>query len=1245
MQTFAKNKVALAVGAALMVMAGAAQAAAVVPLAGATKTLLATTAGAATAAQLYAPAGTVNAVRIAYLATGAIANGGATTINTGTIANDDVTVQFGATIIPAAQVAVAFNTAGIGNGIGNIVVTITPAGTARVRINNTNGALEYTADGTATTPVWAAVTMSIQVVAGNALTEAGTAIDAGTAATTAFASSDFVNTAAQTVKTYAVAAADKISGLTVDFAHPVTAPTKTTLSLNSVAVAPLSNAVDISNAATAGITAVTYTLAAGSTTAYDVVLTNPALVDWNNNGTINAGDALLYAPVSFNTGVQGATSPLSVTVAATGPAYSNIFAKTTGVAATVAAGAIGGAVVDGAAPVIVANGITFSTPSAATPSLTDVGIIFSEPMTDMGGASTADSNLREVLENVSVGSNTLAALSLNSGVTPTLPAITTTDGRSTVTVSGVATDDVATVAGGIYTGKSMSVSRGITYQEINDTNYTTKLAAGTTLDDVSGTGPNGEELAGGVKSASGVVEAIPATPVASVAVAPVPSVVWGTDTSALASASSAASPDLIDTITVTFAAGKGVKLAPLGTVFGTAAPLTAAKTAADLAANLVVDVFGSNGIKFQIRPTSATLDTANIMTVKVPTALIYSKLTNAGAQLKSVWIGYNADGTNNTNNTLVSTDASSTLLSPVIVAKGLTSATNGAWVTADLTRPGAEPVVLPLVFTAVQTGNQSTLLTQDVQGNIAGATAGSIVNAYLAYWADAPTTTANATITSGKITNPGDKVATDLAIEFVNGAGVFEADAATVASAVATQLQKVAPASPAKPGISNAVPAGVASPFPVYVKLVRSNDPVAGGATNGSQNYLNARAVLGTTFASVASSTPRGSNPTNDETDPVYEVMLNPNTGAITGRLTGNIVIKAGTSVAATANRGLRFLDGKAVVTATPTVIGSSVVAQKSATGLALPGTANINLLMGIDPASNDLSALTSKNPFVLLVLQDSTGKYTQLTSANPLAANYMPFAPDVLNKATGTGGIAKRAPMLLSVTDVKALYLPAAANWALYGFGNRAMAAKPAVSVTPVNAFPRDFVGLNTITGVPVSFWTNDGATFGDMALSMAGNQVGVATDLTTTPAAAGSTLSTIGTANMVKGAEGLAWANADGVANGGNAQLGNLYVAQATGVFAPATAAPAPTVAAGWSLVNVPGVVGAPVASLGTVVDAVIKVGAQVGVTGGTLTTAGVNAGLGKGQFTWLAEDGAMPALTAGEAVFVHAKAKGSL
>ena len=1288
MQTFAQKKIAVAVGTALMAMAGGVYAAAgdlpakranaPIMVSNAAVTLeadaiaLHTTAGVARALTLtlnFAP--TVTAGTVLKMKGNA-----APIFADATPANNDIYIHTLAgttkTTFPTGQITYGGGWTNAGAVTQTPVYTLAPGAAGKFRIA-VGGKLQYSVTGAVAdfqdinvdlnkTATFFCADASFDATVCDGGT--GTAAAAGVADDGAIAAAVLANTVslhssvvpAPVVATRAKPSAPTlVDGVNFTTTYPLAAaPAAANIVLTSIAdrgdvtqSAVIADTGLTIQAAAANTTLNDATKAAGATAGnplYEVFFTDGSLIDWTSGGA--AADAAAYNSKAFHTGVTTATIGFSFATEGTAlPYFASTVFKADGTAAALGVGAavradgvvpMPGTIIDGVSPVIVSGGITFETPSTATPSLTKVGIKFSEPMIPMGGgASTAISNLREVLENVSVGSNTLAALSLNSGVTPTGPDITTVDGQSTVAVSNVATDDVATVAAGIYTGKSMSVSRGITYQEINDTNYTSNLAAGTTLDTVGGTGANGEELAGGVRSATGVVEAIPATPVSIVAVAPPPSVKWGTDTSALASSSSADNTHLIDIITVTFAAGKGVKLAPAGTVFGTAAPLAVAKTAADLAANLVVDVFGSNGIRFQVRPVSATLDAENTMTVKVPTALIYSKLTAAGTQVNSVWIGYNADGTNNTNNTLVATDASSTLLSPVIVAKGLTSATNGPWVEADKDKAGAEPVDLPLVFTADPTNNQSTLLTQDVQGNIAGATAGSIVKAYLAYWADAPTTTATATIMSGKITNPGDKVATDLAIEFANSAALT--------ALIEAQLQKVAPASPTKPGIANATPAGVASPFPVYVKLVRSNDPVAGGATNGSQNYLNARAVLGTTFASVASSTPRGSNPTNDETDPVYEVMLNPNTGAITGRLTGNIVIKAGTSVAATANRGLRFLDGKAVVTATPTVIGSSVVAQKSATGLALPGTANINLLMGIDPASNDLSALTSKNPFVLLVLKDKTGKYTQLTSANPLAANYMPFAPDVLNKPTT--GVAKRAPVLLSVTDVKALPLPASSNWALYGFGNRALAAKPAVSVSAVNAFPRDFVGLETVDGKPMSFWTNDGATFADMALSMAGSQVGVATDLTTTAATAGSTLSTIGTANMVKGAQGLAWSNQDGAANGATGTLGHLYVAQATGVFAPATAAPAPALAAGWSLVNVPGVVGTPVAALGTVVDAVIKVGAQVGVTGGTLKKAGTGAGLGKGQFTWLAEDGAMPALTAGEAVFVHAKAKGSL
>lgn len=932
----------------------------------------------------------------------------------------------------------------------------------------------------------------------------------------------------------------------------------------------------------------------------------------------------------------------------------------------------GNVIIDGAAPVIVpTSGITFSAPSTATVPLTNVGVTFSEDMSLIGG-----DDLREVLENIFVGAvdstTTLAALSLNSfGVTaPTLAGFTLSAGQDTLTINNISATDVATLSGGIWTGKSMSVGRGISFQEVNDHDYTANLVSGAFYDEDSPGAPfgaNGEELSGGVKSASGVVEAIPATRVAQVATAPVPSVVWGTDTSALASASSAASPDLIDTITVTFPAGKGVKYAPAGTVFGSAAALASAKTATDLANNLVVDVFGSNGIRFQVKPLSATLDTANQITVKIPTAFIYNKLTNSGAQLKSVWVGYVADGNGQQNNTLVATDAASTLTSPIRVQQGLignsaSSLAGTGWVTADLTAAGAEPVVLPLVFTAVQTGNQSTLLTQNIQSNIVGSAAGSIVKAYLAYWVDLPKQSivvGAADLKSGRITNPGDKVATDLAIEF--------ADSAALATLIQTELQAVKPKQEPKPGVQAAEGPIPAKDITVYVKLVRSNDTANANAQTTSQNYLNARAILGSTYAVAKAA----AETTIDTQSPIYEVLLNPVTGEIKGRLTGNIVIKPSSS---TGNRGLRFLDMNGKDTATATVHGSSIVAQKSATGLALPtppvttpASFGLNLLMGIDPLTTDFGAITALNPFVLLTHQDSTGKYTLLTSADPTASNYLPFAPDVMNRATGTGGIAVRATAPLSVTDVWAFDIPVSANWALYGFGNpatKAVATGPASAasasaasasgpaVSPDKAFPRMFVGLNTVTGAPESFWTADGvgalpiAKQGDIALSIAGNNVGVATELTSdTGNLTGPTLSNIGGVNQVKGAVAVGWSDERGATDGATAKLGKIYVAQASGPFAPAVAAPAPKVKKGWSLVTVPGTRGSTGTLSSATIDAVIKVGAQVGLTGTTLTAQGTGSGAGVGQFSWFAVDGAMPTMTAGDAVFVHAKIDGSL
>lgn len=1296
-QIFTKTKIALAVGTALMVMAGSANAALPTLRTAGHSTLIATVDGGTLNANIKQMLTTTGLINKAFTfdvtlnsgvgaGTGAIdsdtvgiidkAGAGSTLVmGNGTLGNNHIVVYTGTT---ATQVPSTGATAVIGAsvaGVAHIAVSMpAPGANKGYRINA--GVLEFSSDTSIASPVWAAVKMDLQDVGGaeiyTEVANAGYVLadDLKMAAITGTAiETSLAPTPVATTTGAPTAASPLINGVSIDTIVPIDAFTVVT----NVAVTsqdPLACEATLTGATAASTgsssvaltsTSVTATLgtAAAATATLPPTFKNTVAflgaADWTNGP---AADDLLFAasPNCLNTGLVGAGLPVVLSAGTTPPKYTQVFNTADGVGKTVTFHATtssngvisSGDATDGVAPVIVANGINFTAP-AGSPAVTNMSVKFSEPMAFNTGVFGDANNLREVLENIFVGSTTttLAALSLNSATTPALAALATSNGQGILTVNNVLATDVATVANGVYTGKSISVGRGITFQEPNDANYTANVTAGTLLDDDSGTGALGEELMGGVKSATGVVEAVPATPVAQTASVAAASIAWGTDTSALASASSVANPDLIDTITVTFPAGKNVKLAPQGTTFGNATALAAAKTSADLLTNLVIDVWGTNGIKFQVRPTAVTGSAAtttggNTLTVTVPTAFIYSKLKKDNAALYAMYIGYVADGNNQANNTLVGTDAASTLTSPIRVEAG--TATPAGILSAQLTAAGAEPVVLPLVFTATQTGGQSTLLTQNIQSNIVGSTAGSIVKAYLAYWVDLPKQSialVGADLKSGKITNPGDKVATDLAIEFADGTGNG------VASLILTELQAVKPKQEPKPGVQAAEGPTPAKDIPVYVKLVRSNDTANANAQTTSQNYLNARAIMAPTYALAKAA----AETTIDTQSPVYEVLLNPVTGEIKGRLTGNIVIKPSSS---TGNRGLRFLDMNGKDTATATVHGSSIVAQKSATGLALPGTANVNLLMGIDPLTTDFGGITALNPFVLLTHQDSTGKYTLLTSADPTAANYMPFAPDVMNRATGTGGIATRATALLSVTDVRSFDLPKSPNWALYGFGNpatKAVATGPASgpSVSPDKAFPRMFVGLDTVNGDPESFWTTDTNAVqnkGDIAMSVAGNAVGVATELTSdTGKLTGPTLSNIGGENLVKGAVAVGWANEQGAADGATAKLGKIYVAQATGPFAPAVAAPAPKVKKGWSLVTIPGTVGQTGTLNATTIDAVIKVGAQVGLTGTTLTAEGTGAGLGNGQFTWFAVDGTMPTLTAGDAVFVHAKSDGSL
>lgn len=143
---------------------------------------------------------------------------------------------------------------------------------------------------------------------------------------------------------------------------------------------------------------------------------------------------------------------------------------------------------------------------------------------------------------------------------------------------------------GGYDGKLISVERGITFQEVNDSGYSAAVPA---IDNVPGSvGAFGEPLEGGVRSLSAAVEALAAVAIPQTAVVPATTIAWGTDTSALAHAT-VDETALIDQVTVTFGLGKSVMLRPASTVVSP--PDLTAATATDLAANLVIDVHGIVG--------------------------------------------------------------------------------------------------------------------------------------------------------------------------------------------------------------------------------------------------------------------------------------------------------------------------------------------------------------------------------------------------------------------------------------------------------------------------------------------------------------------------------------------------------------------------------------------------------------------------------------------------------------------------
>lgn len=1232
MQTFQQKKIVLAVGASILAMAGTAQAVTVVERAAkpALITAVAGGAGSAGAHKLYNGSGYTGAltVQLSFTAGGSTLTSYTGGINTplitagldgfkvngvaytasyanagaaATVATDDISIYVGsgATTTPLSVTNLGFtvNQAGMTGATTAATAAITldantttTSGAFRL---NAAGALEWISNvANALTGTWLPVQLQINRATGGGGNNAIVVVDrhspvlysplvpayndgiaigldglttglttVGATATIAASVQSIFSAVLPTpviaTKTPATNAG-LVDGVAINTFTPLVGFTGTTVVASTVngACSTVTNDTPVATAVVAENTSFTalagtnfYTVPGATTSAslYTVTLSAPTTAF---TGT--------YSATCFNTGVT--TIPMKLEFAgggstATNPKYSVVFDTATGAQATAAnltaAYATLTGLVDGAPPVLTKAEYTNDASPATT---TVVTLTFSEYMTMLSAAGLTgnSSDLREVAENVKFGGDSLAALNLNAGGDLALTIITNASGKGSFDISGVQQTDAV---------KAVTVSSGIALKELNDTSYSATVPA---LDNVSGfsLGPTGTlmQLAGGLGSSTGVVEG--ATQISTIAL---PS---ATVTAAAFSGETAVAVPIPATPT------------KIGTVVVTHGQAMNVPTAASLEGYIIVTVTGvtstNDPAQFQFIPTAAQLTAISStgFTITLPTSLVYANV-NA---VTGVNVEYTAAG----------------------AAKQLFMTAPAAPAVAAAVAAGAVNARIPLSATALT----SAFTTMDLKGTITDATVGDAVVVYLAKWIDTPSAkTRTVTVGNGKVSNsPTDRVAMDIALQF--GAGAQ----ATLATLIATERDKVAPAAaptagqvvapkPAVPGVSGAVDRVAPKPVLVYVQLNRSNDAVTSGdgaAGGATQQSLLAHAKLST------SSTDAGFN----AFDPIYQVSVDPISGAISGRLTGQLAITESLADTALKQRGLHYLDSNGDVAANQAagVFSIGVVG----TGGAFQAMIGANTGGGGANFTNKLAGA-----FVVLHHKSSAAgnALTELTSVDSGASNYLPFSADLSRAGTRV----TIDPFTLA--NIRKVTLTNLASWQLVGLGNPSRMAAAAGNIKP-ETFPRmfeDTVGNN-------GFWTDHTAgTFNantDVAMALAGNRIGVATELSD-----GNTLNVINavgaTANLVNNSWAMALSNA-------GPQAGSLYVLQKT--------AAATTLARGWSLVTVPGTPGGTaVTSLGAGVEAIIRVGAQAA-----------------SQFTWMktADGATLPAsLKPGEAVFVYSKTGGAL
>jgi len=1225
MQTFSKKKIALAVGASLLVMASAAQATAPAAPTARSVPVLVTPASQANANSLYgttgftgtlpvnvyftAPADTTSpAIAFAVLSAGAdgllvnAANNLGTTTGA-SVATDDIAVYAGTAgasqinlRVPTASVAFTANanTASAANAAFSIVVS----GTEALRIVAASGVLEYTTDITAASPTWLPVSVAIQAPsATNAILATDSTAAPNTTPIAAVAGQAALNTVAPTPTVKTRATAGLVDGVVIDTITPLTgAPVVNSASAALTVtsnIAPAS-ATDFAVLQTAPATGVTSAVVAGATAQYSVVFGTPLTVDWTTGNA--AADAAVYTAANFNTGVTNAFTVAATATAANQASYANVYTAL-GVAAKLASLP---AATDGANPSITkAEYDTFSGRLILT---------ISEPSTLF--TTAPHDSTREVAENVFVGTAgttadpSLAALALNNDLDLSV-GVTNASGLATLTITDLnAGNNTSNLGDLVLAAGKVTVSSGIALKETNDSGYSSTTPA---LDTTALADVNGVQLRGGVLSNSGVIEGASGTGIVAVAAqtvidfdgisphAPVGNTIASAQTSNV-------EPDKIAQITVKFETTHEI-------AFG------AGKTAADLVGKIRVTVFGDaigNGApqNWQFFPTASqmAISTAgDALTITLPTALIYANIGGIVTDANVEYLDLDSTAKVNGDNLLVGKNDATVVV-----------------------QPGNVDVSIPLVASSLS----NTLYTQNITGTLTGAANGSLMRAYIAKWIDQPVAGKPLVdVSAGRITMKDDRLVADLALDLIAGNTW-----AAVSQRIQTELNKTAP-----------------QPIQAWIHIHRSNDamPTATGDSGGpasglsgvaDQRFLDVRAALGITF------------PGNSPDKILYEVKIDPVKGTITSpRIAGLLTMNSRSTTKL--GRGLQFLDADGNLTSANS---PAMVAEFGCTGTfncasTTPATQPITLTppvvaegqVGANGAFNMIVGTDAKTPeqianmkdtFLLLVNYDPTttnllpglniqDQFTLVTSADKDASNFVPFEPNLITlKGVRTDLSTIVAPAttapVQTLAQIHRTALTAGSNhWELIGMGNLDRKAP----LSNVN-LPRFMVGLDPVSGYPISIWTGDVADYGivqlgwplnpttsaptpaapaDMAFSMLGNKSAVVSQ--------GTNGDTVGAVGVKPNAVAFAFSDDDST-------FGPVHKV----VFGKAKLAgdDVPTgVPANWSLVSVPT---AWTTTLPPEIGMIINVGAQADA-----------------QYTWVLGDATTPTLEAGQPVFVYTTA----